>query len=82
LVGETRFWATKYYLISWLGGFNIAFFCYHLAFKYLKLYVGLPITFATFFISRNLIMKSCMNKIYYPISPLYEKIRAEDKKKE
>jgi hypothetical protein len=27
-------------------------------------------------------MKSCMDKIYFPISPIYQKMRAEDKKKE
>jgi len=27
-------------------------------------------------------MKSCMDKIYYPLLPIYERIRAEDKKRE
>lgn len=26
-------------------------------------------------------MKSCMDKVYYPLQPLYEKMRAEEKKK-
>ncbi len=81
LVGEVRFWTTKYYFLSWLGGANIAFFGYHLAFKHLKRYIGLPVTVATFFVSRNLIMKRCMDKVYYPLQPLYEKMRAEEKKK-
>jgi hypothetical protein len=80
-VGEVRFWTTKYYFLSWLGGANIAFFGYHLAFKHLKRYIGLPVTVATFFVSRNLIMKRCMDKVYYPLQPLYEKMRAEEKKK-
>ena len=81
LVGEVRFWTTKYYLLSWVGGANIAFFGYHLAFKHLKRYIGLPLTIATFFLSRNIIMKRCMDKVYYPLQPLYEKMRAEEKKK-
>lgn len=81
LVGEVRFWTTKYYLLSWIGGANLAFFGYHLFFKHLKPYLGFPATLVTFFLSRNLIMKSCMDKVYYPLSPLYTKIRAEEKKK-
>jgi len=82
LVGEARFWMTKYLFLSWLGGANITFFSYHLLFKHLKLYVGIPFTIATFFLSRNLIMKNFMDKIYFPIAPLYEKMRSEDKKKD
>ena len=26
-------------------------------------------------------MKSCMDKVYYPLQPVYEKMRAEEKKK-
>lgn len=82
LVNEVRFWATKYVTLSWILGVNIAFIGYHFAFKHLKKYVGIPLTFVTFFVSRNLIMKSCMDKIYYPLLPIYERIRAEDKKRE
>lgn len=27
-------------------------------------------------------MKKCMDKIYYPILPIYDKMRGEDKRKE
>lgn len=77
-----RFWTTKYYLLSWIGGANFAFFAYHLAFKHFKPFIGLPLTAVTFFLSRNLIMKNCMDKVYYPLLPLYQKMRSEDKKKE
>ena len=82
LVNEVRFWATKYVTLSWVLGANLAFIGYQLAFKHLKKYVGIPLTFVSFFVSRNLIMKSCMDKIYYPLLPIYERIRAEDKKRE
>ena len=82
LVGDSRFWMTKYLFLSWLGAANIAFFSYNLFFKHLKRYVGLPLTYVTLFLSRNLIMKNCLDKIYFPIAPIYEKIRSEDKKKE
>ncbi len=77
-----RFWATKYLALAWVGGLNIAFFGYQLAFKHMKVYVGLPLTLATFWLSRNLIMKACMDKIYYPLVPVYERMRGEDKRKE
>lgn len=80
LVNEVRFWATKYITLSWVLGINITFFAYQLAFKHMKRYVGLPLTVATFFLSRNLIMKSCMDKIYYPLVPLYDRVRGEDKR--
>ena len=82
LVSEIRFWATKYLVLSWVGGINLAFFAYNLGFKHLKKYVGIPLTFVTFFLSRNMIMKSCLDKIYFPIAPLYEKMRGEEKRKE
>jgi hypothetical protein len=82
LVNEVKFWATKYIILSWICGLNIAYFGHQLAFKNLKLYVGIPLTIATFFLSRNLIMKSCMDKIYFPLLPVYAKLRGEDKRKE
>ena len=78
-MGEVRFWAAKYMLVSWLLGLNIAFFGYHFAFKHIKLYLGLPLTAATFFVSRNLIMRNCMDKIYFPLKPLYDQLKAEEK---
>ncbi len=67
LVNEIKFWATKYITMSWLGGINIAFFAYHCGLKHLRKYIGLPLTFIIFFESRNLIMKNCMDRIYFPI---------------
>ena len=81
-MSEIRFWATKYIVLSYIGGANIAFFAWHLALKNLKPYISIPLAFVSFFLSRNFIMKSCMDKIYYPIIPIYDKLRAEDKRKE
>lgn len=79
LVSEVRFWAAKYIAVSWLIGLNVAFLGYHLAFKNLKRYVGLPLTVATFFVTRNLVMRNCMDKIYYPLHQLYKAMKAEEK---
>jgi hypothetical protein len=81
LVNEVRFWSTKYLSMSYLLGANFTFFAYHLAFKHLKLYVGIPLTVATFFVSRNLIMKNCMERVYWPVEGVYNRLREEQKKK-
>ncbi|CDW77492.1 UNKNOWN [Stylonychia lemnae] len=82
LVNEIRFWATKYITMAWIGGLNIGYLSYHFGLKKLKRFVGIPLTFIVFFESRNLIMKSCMDKIYFSLEPLYIEMRANDKKKE
>lgn len=79
LVSEVRFWAAKYIAVSWLLGLNVAFLGYHLAFRNLKRYVGVPLTVASFFVTRNLVMRNCMDKIYYPLEPLYKAMKAEEK---
>jgi len=79
LVSEVRFWAAKYIAVSWLLGLNVAFLGYHLAFKNLKRYIGVPLTVASFFVTRNLVMRNCMDKIYYPLEPLYKAMKAEEK---
>lgn len=82
MVSEVRFWATKYVVLSYLGGLNLAFFAWHFGIKNLKPYIGIPLTLVTFFLSRNFIMKNCMDKVYFPIAPLYAKMRQEEKRKE
>lgn len=82
LLNEIRFWAAKYVTLSYVLGANITFFSYHFAFKHMKLYVGIPLTIATFFVSRNLLMKNCMDKIYFPLYPIYQKVRGDEKRKE
>jgi hypothetical protein len=78
-VSEVRFWAAKYIAVSWLLGLNVAFLGYHLAFKNLKKYIGVPLTVVAFFVTRNLVMRNCMDKIYYPLEPLYKAMKAEEK---
>jgi hypothetical protein len=79
LVAELRFWATKYITLSYILAANITFFAYHGALRHLKKYVGLPLALATFFVSRNIIMRNCMDRIYWPIEPVYKRIRGDEK---
>ncbi len=66
-------------VISWLAGLNLGFFAWHAGLKHLKLYYAIPLTFLIFFESRNMVMKNCMDKIYYPLEPLYRKVRKDHK---
>ncbi len=60
---------------SYLIGLQSAVFAYFGAFRYLKLYVGIPLTITTFALARNFAMKGSINRLYYPIEPLYEEVR-------
>ena len=60
---------------SYLIGLKCAAFAYFGALRHMKLYVGLPLTVVTFAMSRNLAMKSCINRLYYPVEPLYDEVR-------
>ena len=60
---------------SYLIGLQCAAFAYFGALRHMKLYVGLPLTVVTFAMSRNLAMKSCINRLYYPVEPLYDEVR-------
>jgi hypothetical protein len=66
-VDEMRYQATRLVGISYILGLNAALASYCLVFSRLRWYVSLPLTFAVGFVSRNLVMKYCMDKIYYPI---------------
>ena len=79
-VNEMKFWATKYIIMSWMFGINLGFLSYHIAFKYLKAYVGIPLTFIVFFESRNFLMQRVMDKVYFPLQPIYQRLRNEEKK--
>ena len=70
-----RFMMAHLMSITYLVGLNAAAISYCLAFRRLKLYVGIPLTFATYILARNFSMKHCMDQIYYPMLPLYQDVR-------
>ena len=79
LVNDVKFWAQKYIILSWLAGINLAFFSWHLGIKNLRKYLGIPLAFLIFFESRNIFMRNAMDKIYFPLEPVYKKTRGDDK---
>lgn len=73
---EIRFLSVRMLMISNLVGLNVSSMTYLLLFRNrLKLYVSIPLTIITFFLSRNYVMKSFVEKIYLPMEPIYEEIR-------
>lgn len=74
-VSELRFLTTRMIATSYLIGFQTAVFAYFGAFRHLKLYVGIPLTITTFALARNLTMKGSINRLYYPMEPLYNEVR-------
>ena len=74
-VSELRFLSTRMYAASYMIGFQAAVFAYFGALRHLRRYVGIPLTFVTFLMSRNLAMKSCIGNMYYPIETLYDEVR-------
>ena len=69
----------KYLLASYLLGLNAAFLGYAGAFHRLKLYLGIPLTILTFTQVRNYTLNNCLGRLYYPVEPLYEEVRNENK---
>ena len=74
-VSELRFLTTRMVGISYLLGFNCAAFGYFGLFRHLKLYLCIPFTAITFYLGKNLSLKRSINRLYYPIEPLYEEVR-------
>ena len=63
-------------LISYLIGINVASLSYYLFLRSkVKTYMAVPLTMASFAVSKNLSMVSFIDRIYYPIEPSYREIR-------
>ena len=75
-VSEIRFVTGHMMQMTYLVGLNAAAFGYLLAFRKLKHYIAIPLTFTTYILARNFSMKHCMNYIYYPLSSVYQEVRA------
>lgn len=78
LSNDLKFHAKKYMVSSYVIGANVWLFTYQLFKLRLYWYVALPLSFATGFVTRNLVMKNCIDRIYYPGHEVYNKYRRED----
>lgn len=59
-------------------GLNVAMLTYNLYHLKLYWYVSLPLSLFTGYLARNLIMKNCIDRIYFPGEGLYKRMRASD----
>ncbi len=73
-MNEIRFQMTRLIGISYLVGINAALISYQCGLKRLKWYVSPILTFAVFFVSRNYVLKNCIDRIYYPLQPVYSDV--------
>lgn len=81
LVNDLRFQTKKYTVLSTVLGLNGGFWSYHIMKTRLYWYVALPLSFGVAFVSRNLVMRNTMDRIYYPIESVYKHIRKLELKK-
>ena len=79
LVDEVRFWTAKYMMMSNMLGLNIGYFTYRLLSTSLHWYVAFPLGFGACFVSRNFIMRNCMDRIYFSIEHVFKRFRQESK---
>lgn len=75
LTNTMKFQSKKYMNCCTLLGVNIGFFSYHLLKFRLYWYVAMPIGYGIYFFSRNTLMKNCIDRIYYPLEGVYNKLR-------
>ena len=74
-INEMRFQSTRFIWVSNILGINCAVFSYLGAFRHLRWYMSIPLTFTAYFFTRNLVLKRAIDKIYYPIEPIFKSIR-------
>ena len=72
LVEDLREHASKYITLSHVGGLNVGFFVYQILKINLHWYISLPLGFSAFYVSRNILLKNCMDRIYYSSEHVYK----------
>lgn len=77
LVNDVRFYTAKYMTMSTLLGVNIGYFSYRLMVTSLHWYVAMPLGFACYFVSRNLLMRNCMDRIYFSVEHVFKRFREQ-----
>ena len=73
-VNEMRFQNTRFIWVSNILGANCAVLSYFAALRHLRWYMAFPLTYAAFHVSRNLVLKRAIDKIYYPVEPIFKSI--------
>ena len=74
-----RLWSSKYLILSFVGAANLTFLAYHLQLHRLKLFVRVPATLLLFVFLKNWISSKAMNRVYYPILPVYNRLKEQQR---
>jgi len=77
-VSEMRFQAARIFGLSYLIGLNSALAAYFLLLRPLKLYVKIPLTLVAFSLAKNFAIGHSIDRIYYPLQPIYSELRQTD----
>ena len=64
---------------STILGLNIGYFSYLIMKMRLYWQVAMPLAVTVWFVSRNSILRNCMDRIYYPCEEVYKKLRSLEK---
>ena len=78
LVDDLREHSSKYLSLCSIAGLNIGFFMYQFLKTKLHWYIAMPLGFSAYFVSRNILMTNCMDRIYYSSEHVYKEIRKND----
>ena len=81
LAETLKYESSKYLNLTSVLGLNIGFFTYQALKTRLYWYVAMPLGFVTYLVSRNLMMRNCMDRIYYPGEMVYKRYRGTDVQK-
>lgn len=78
LANDLKYENYKYMNLSTAIGLNVGFFSYQALKTKLYWYVALPLGFGAYFVARNIVMRNCMDRIYYPGEMVYKRYRGTD----
>ena len=78
LANNLKYENYKYMNLSTVLGVNVGFFSYQAMKTKLYWYVALPLSFGAYFVSRNIVMRNCMDRIYYPGEMVYKRYRGTE----
>jgi len=81
-INEMWMWSYRYLLIGNIVALNVGYLTYHTIFWNLYMVARMPLAFVVGFIVRNYVLKKSIDRIYYPLDPIFKQYRAWEKQTE
>jgi len=78
-INEIRLWAQKYAMFSTIIGINVGSLLYITLLRYHRMIIKLPLSILAMVVTRNLLLHFSLDKIYYPVLPIFTKYRGIEK---